>query len=538
MQLGQSLRARVLQPAATRRWPGILLVAVLLLAAALRFWNVTHDTDFSVVFSQDARSHFNQAKQLATAGNLATDDPAERYVVFRQPWFVIGSYATIWRALDRAGLAGDDTRMRLGFNVYMVLFSLATVALVFLLARAIFGDDYQALFASLLFAAFPVSVVGSLYVKEDIPLMFWFAAATLAMVLLVRTGQRRFYLWTSLLIGFAIATKYSALLLLPIFLLAHLLVVLSAQRGRRLAAFFAWQPLAAPGLLALGFLCFNPRLIPEWRDYLQGFLYQVGYASDGHQDGTIIRGADYWWTFYLRYAILPGITTPATLLFLAGMVLAAIRRSRLLLLISAEVLLVYFQFEDSPAKPFPFFARYLHVIYPMMAVLATFAFFELWRWLRAKSVTRAIGVALGLVVLLVPLGKSAIVVAGARPDTRAIAAAWMEQNLPSGARVVESSFMYGPQPIDKDKLTVTNLNSLPLRTIKQLKDKGFEYMVLSSFMTDRYSFSMKSSDESRKAVRGYEKLTQQMDLVRVFQPRFAFQSYGEHNPVIRLYKIP
>src|SRR5262249_40063574 len=100
-----------------RIWPqnrtGVLLGVVLLLAAGLRLWNVDHDTDLSVVFSEDARSYFSMAKQLATSGAILTR-PDQRYLLYRQPLFIIRSYAAIWRALDLMNLAGDDTRMRIG----------------------------------------------------------------------------------------------------------------------------------------------------------------------------------------------------------------------------------------------------------------------------------------------------------------------------------------------------------------------------------------------------------------------------------------
>src|SRR5690242_10182540 len=105
----------LLQPVWTQHRIGILLVAVLLLAAGLRFWNVEHDSDLSVIFSRDARNYFQQAKDLATTGDIHVN-PNQRYLLYRQPLFIIRSYAAIWWALDRVGLAGDDRRMRVGYT--------------------------------------------------------------------------------------------------------------------------------------------------------------------------------------------------------------------------------------------------------------------------------------------------------------------------------------------------------------------------------------------------------------------------------------
>src|SRR5215217_2820362 len=202
--------------------------------------------------------------------------------------------------------------------------------------------------------------------------------------------------------------QYTSLLLLPISLLAHLLVVWNAPKAEHLRALFAWQSIASLGLAGLTFVLFNPQSITEWPDFRQGFLFQVQYAGSGHRDGTVIRGIDYWWTFYLHYAILPGLTWPATVFGLAGLLLALIKRNRLLIVLAVALLLAYFQVESSPAKPFPFFARYLHMAYPLLALLAAYAFVELWHRLRDRTPTRMLTIAVGLILVLVPLGTSAL----------------------------------------------------------------------------------------------------------------------------------
>ena len=108
---------------------GLLLLAIVVLAADLRFWNVTHDSDLAASVSSDAPEKFNEAKQLAITGALPSK-PGERYLLYNQPLFVIRSYAAIWQASALLGLPGDDASMRVGFTAYMIVFSLGTVALV------------------------------------------------------------------------------------------------------------------------------------------------------------------------------------------------------------------------------------------------------------------------------------------------------------------------------------------------------------------------------------------------------------------------
>ena len=515
----------------------ILLAGILLLAAGLRFWNVAHDTQYPLVFSGDALNKYEQARLLATEGEIPSS-PEDRYLLYRQPFFLIGSYATLWRMTKMAGLSFSDVQMRLGFNAYMILFSLATVVLVFWLGRSVIDRDDGALFAALLFAVFPVNVVGSLYVKEDIPLMFWFTAALAAMASLVKNRQKKNYLWTGLLIGMAVATKYSAVLLFGLFFLAHLMMVFDSPKGERLNAFFAWQAVAGVGLAVIAFLMVNPEVVTDWVNFQKGFLYQLTYANEGHHDGTAISGLDYWWTFYLRYAIMPAISTLVTLFALGGLILTFVKKNKPGMLVSLTILIFYFQFENSPSKPFPFFARYLHFIYPSLAILSAYAFFALWSRLRNRPLTRTLGIVLGLILVLIPLGKSTLLAAAARPDTRVLAAEWMEDNLPTGSVVYLNGSSYSPHGFEEGKFNLFYDSNVHEKSIEQLIAEDVDYLVVSSFQYDRYRFSKESSEEAAAAFAAYERFDEELELVKIFQPKFSFLSYGQHNPVIKIYRIP
>src|SRR5690242_479457 len=122
----------------------LLLIAILVLAAGLRFWNVTHDSDLSASVSPDAPEKFEEARHLAREGFIPSE-PDQRYLLYNQPLFVIRSYAAIWRASAWLGLPTDDQRMRVGFTAYMIMFSLGTVALIFLIGRLAFGEPAPAL---------------------------------------------------------------------------------------------------------------------------------------------------------------------------------------------------------------------------------------------------------------------------------------------------------------------------------------------------------------------------------------------------------
>ena len=516
----------------------VCLIMIFLLAAGLRFWNVEHDSSLSRTFSGDARTKFLRAQALATEGEITTNRPANRYLLYRQPMFLVQSYAFIWKTANITGLNVSDARMREGFNAYMILFSLGTLLLVYFLSKSLSGNRVQALFAALLFAVFPVNVMGSLYVKEDIPLMFWFTAAMAAMILLLQSGRKKYYFLIGPLIGLAVATKYTGLLLLPVFVLVHVMTAFQVPKADRIKALLSWQILPMLGLGILAFLLFNPQAVTEWNAFRDGFMYQVSYAGSGHHDGTAIRGQDYSWMFYLRYAIVPGITFMVTVFLLAGLALAFVNRNSVAILIAITTVLVYYQFENSLAKPFPFFARYLHFIYPLMAVLAAYAFFELWNRIQGKPRGRVVGILVGSLLAITPLTKSILLAHGVRPDTRILAVEWINENLPSGSRIFMNSMSYSPHHLEWGKFEVEYDSDVYEKSAQNLIEEDVQYLVVSSFNYDRYRFSHEFTAEAKEAYEGYATFERELEPVKEFSPRYSFQSYGQHNPVIRIYKLP
>ncbi|MCK4830437.1 hypothetical protein KA005_82730 [bacterium] len=76
------------------------------------------------------------------------------------------------------------------------------------------------------------------------------------------------------------------------------------------------------------------------------------------------------------------------------------------------------------------------------------------------------------------------------------------------------------------------------KSSKELSANGFQFLIVCSFDYDRYRYSLKSSAVSQKAYKAYQDFDCELQLIKVFKPRFSFQTYGSHNPIITVYKIP
>ena len=88
------------------RYSASLLLMILVLAAGLRFWNVTHDSDLAASVSSDAPEKFLEARQLAIEATLPSD-----LVHTLQHVCFLGSALLFWWALIHGpqGLMGYGT---------------------------------------------------------------------------------------------------------------------------------------------------------------------------------------------------------------------------------------------------------------------------------------------------------------------------------------------------------------------------------------------------------------------------------------------
>jgi 4-amino-4-deoxy-L-arabinose transferase-like glycosyltransferase len=498
-----------------------LLVAVVIGAAALRLWH--YDYDVGHRFTMDASEKVAQAREVARGDLLPLN--------WRQPYFLPYSAGAII-ALTGAGDEASAVRV---VTLYMIALALASIVLLDLLCAEVFESRWVGLAAAAMLAVVPVNVIGSRYIKEDIPLLFWCQLSLLLLVQIVRGRWVGHYLLAGLAIGFAVGTKFTGLVLVPFLLLAHLLRARTGEAGRS-ARDWAWAA-GALLLIPLGFLACNPLIVGHLASSTEGVAYQAAYSARGHHDGTQFEPWPAWWTFYLRHALLPGLTWPITLLSLGGIVAVAadrtLRQNRAAWLLAAWCVVLYCLFEASPAKPFPFFVRYVHAIVPPMLALAAALWWRLRSTLRLHLGPRATAVAmasaLGALVAW-PLTKSVLITAAIGDDTRVQATRYIDEHLPAGSKIALGTRYYSPRP-DPGRFRVRYEIDLGATPVEELRLHGFAYAVPNSINADRFTVAGQSAEGVRH-LRTYQELFALCEGARQFRPRFAFQSYGFHNPVL------
>ncbi|HEX5502943.1 MAG TPA: DUF2298 domain-containing protein [Thermomicrobiales bacterium] len=462
-----------LAPRAPRRSlvPLALLVAILVVAAVARIHGLNWD-DGKLLhpderFITDVATNRIHGPSLHDLGQLLDPDhsplnprsvdpnpPAGQPPVNREfaygslPLFVTDAAAFVWGALTRENWHEFFKIFRVG-RALTVGFDLATVALVYALGRRAYGTV-----AGLLGAAFFALAVMPIQLAHfwvtDTWLTTFVTATLLAALVAAERGTLGPFLAAGVLLGLAVATKGTALIVA--FALLAALALAAARRGPD------WRDVV-PRFLGLGvgtalaafvaFFLFEPYAVLDPRSYLRDLGEQSAIIS-GRYDVPYTR--QYVGTLPLVYQAknllgwdLGPLLGALALIGLGVAVWRVFRRRRaadiVLLAWVVPYLLVLATYQ---AK----FTRYLLPVVPVFVLFAATLLTDLgaFRWARASDERRsplaprrwlawaATAVAL-LALIETGLMAAAFEAIYDRPHTRIAASEWIYSHVPAGAKL-------------------------------------------------------------------------------------------------------
>ena len=518
-------------------WP---IAVILLIGLALRAWPT--DAGGRLDFVPDAAEKLAQMQAVAD-GNLRPPHA-------RQPGFLLYFGGTAV-ALARVIGASDRT----GATAAVIACSLLMIAGTWWLATVLTRRRDVAALAASIVAVVPIEVVGARYLKEDVPVAAWVALALATWIAAARRGGRGRYAIAGVLTGVAIGAKYSAGLVVPFGVALFVVARFGCPGTARPGSGSAW--LAAAGGAAAFFAC-NPYALVDVGPWWAGALYQLDYAAAGHHDGTAIRALDHGFAFYFTRALAPGVSWPVALAAVAAIAgtWTARRRDVVPLVAAAWGVALYLVFELTPAKPFPFFARYLHPLVPLVAVAA--ATFALWltrlggrvggrrqreaghTWDRSPHPGRDLAqMLLPWALLIAPMTRTVAVLAGIDSDTRDAAAAWIATHVPLGVVIALDDRFHVPRLPERGD----EVRTFGLHKGERVFEAGSDWIrrssvgvfVTSSFRVDRYAAAA-DNPTTRLAREFYAGLDRDFVLSAELKPRWSLQTYGFHNPIVRIYE--
>lgn len=413
-------------PRRLRLW----LVALVLFAALVRL--VGLDFDDRHFFHPDERRIISAIEELSFRP-LQLNPHFFAYGSF--PFYVVRGVTSLLSNLDER-VGRYDGIMTTGRAVSGVVGTLTVLLLVVLGARLY--NRSVGLLAGFLLAACVLHVQNSHYGTTDIFLTFLVLLALSAMVGIVQRGWVRDYLFSGLAIGFATATKFSALPLLAPLGVACLI---------RWPRDGFWR-VVARGLLAL--LCLATAFAVGQPYALLDF---ANYARDLEEQSRMVRQAGLLpytnqyigvpkYVYDLGQLVLWGMAPPLGLVAIwatATRAVGALReRAAVDLMLLAWVVPFFLITGAFDVK----FVRYLLPIYPIMILWAA-----AWLW-RVAEHSRLGRVVLWTVVVTTGLAALAFLSIYTRPHTVVTASQWLYGHVPAGKTILSQHWDEGfPLPL-------------------------------------------------------------------------------------------
>ena len=563
---------------------GALLLAILVLALALRLRGVAYGLPYSFVNSdestvipkafQAARGHLNP--QFFFYPSLYFYLTGALYLLAAPVWWLLGH----GNFLAQTSFVVDQGPYFLLGRLLSVAMGTASVYLLYRLGRDAFGRP-PGLLAALLLAVAPLHVAYSHMAVTDVTAV---AFSLLALVLLLHAAgpdrvagapgaddpsrsprsadgaavpapiaaapprSRRWLILGALAAGLATSTKYN----LGMLVLPATVAAVYACRGEAAAGVAAgrrtvlvWLRLLVLRLylpMAAAFAVASPFVVLDAPHFLRDFRRQ-GQIMDRGWLGFEHVGNGFW--FNVTPNLTGAVGVVLVVLGVAGLGWALWRRTRLDLMIAPYVI-VYFVYIGTWKE---LADRYLLVIVPLLILLAVRACVDAVGLLRPRA--RRLAVPVAAVVLTVafvsPLTASLAFDRGlSGTDTRAAAREWIQRNVPAGSVIAMEN--YAPPLVSEEALDhyrAAGLDPVAYRVVRfklpapgtpdrsrdlrRLRRQDVEYVLVSSRVYDRV---LAAPEVYPTVVEFYRQLDERAQLVKEFRP-----GPGERGPVLKLYRL-
>jgi 4-amino-4-deoxy-L-arabinose transferase-like glycosyltransferase len=314
------------------------------------------------------------------------------------------------------------------------VFGVAAILVAYALGMRAYGHR-AGLVSALCVALSPALVRHAHYSQYDIPMA---CLVLVALTLLWRFAEEpdaRRFLIASVAVGLAIVMKYAAFPLVVPFVVAVLWVAKHRHWSRRqVLSYLAWGGIVAGGT----FVAVSPYTVLDFHNFWSDVVLfqlatQVGY---GQAFSKILA-------YYASALTFEGLGLPLMIAGLAGLAYAIYRRrSADLLLASFAVSYLAVLLLQRLTQP-----NYIVGVVPVLGILAALALDAIWHALPARwarwwpAALLVLGVAVG------PMAYRAYRVGQSFswPDTRTMARAWIEANIPAGAKTLSDPTWTVPQ---------------------------------------------------------------------------------------------
>ena len=508
-----------------------LVAGILIFSAGLRIWGISFGLPYR--YHPDEPQHVVAAARMLAEQRLEPPEfnnpPFYKYILmgadaaYVGAGFLVGKYESIGEFVQ--SIEVDPSPLyQLGRFVSAIAGTL-TVWVTYLVGSKSLAPRIGIIAAAFLAVAF-LPVRDSHFATNDSVLTLLVSVSMLGSVLIVRRGDDRSYGLAAVAGGLAFATKYTGVFTIVPLIAAHFLgsgigsqIPRSLKVRRLVGALAIWLLSSVIGSPA--FLLNPGKVIDDVGRSIYSYG-RLGFA--GWQVGSSSG-----FLFYVE-SLAWGIGIVLLALLVVGIVLSIFRHDseQIVLLAFPVPLIAFMGMQDM------YFARFILPAIPMMMVLAAFAAEEvtvavLARTNLQESQGNALPLALARVVGIGMVQPTAASIQYGnlltRLDTRTIAKAWIEENIPSGSKIAIDWPHHGPplstseepEPASSAEYDVTIVGGKGLsdHPLAWYAAEDFDYLIASSFI---YEIPLldKDADLARRGF--YSSLDEDLERIQVFRP--------------------
>lgn len=497
----------------------IVIFVIIGVGVAIRLWNI--DFGLPLNFHPDEVPKVNAIERMYAKLVQGRPNPFDPEY-FLHPSMLLYSTYLMGAIVRFFNPTGDFREMTcLAGRFVSCLGGTASIYLTYYIARRLFTPMVGIISASFL-AFSPLHITCSRYLKEDALLVFFFLACVAFLIKSVQENEIKYYFISSIMAGFACATKYTGIL--------SVIVVCSAP-WLRSASFFPdkrflkWMFVVLL-FIPLTFIAITPYSIINSQKFLEDFESERVHAAKGHT--VVITASSEYWTYHFRESILPNFKYLFTALTLLGFGFLVKRKRIEDLYLITLILLFYIPIEYVKSKPAPQPERYILPCIPFLAIAGA-------EFIRILSLSkyRCLSILLFVLALFFPLKASINYAKEITPDTRELMASWIEKNIPKGSTICIDWKRYGPYLNEKDYNIkyILRAKIIPKLYVPSLKESEYDYLVLSSLFYDRY-FSQPANKALRQRFRD---VFRDIPIVKEIRSKEGTNAF--HNPTLTIFSL-
>ena len=324
------------------------------------------------------------------------------------------------------------------------VFATGIVVMTYLVGKKLYNETVGVL-GGLFLIAIPNFVDTAHTIKNDVPMLFILMIFFYIALQIYYTGERKFYVLSGLTLGLATATKYNAIILVPVIVLVHLFYSYRSARGRARVTFknllFSSSLVLSGVFVIIGFVAGCPFAVLDFKTFYRhfsGILIFTATDKEFGQSGALLN--------YSKLVLYIGGNRPLLgIICILGVIAGVFRRKKEDLILISTILIIYLVCIRQSIQQW----QYFYPAFPFLAISGARLVADSYKLISQKL--KIVFIIIMSLILLDPLVQSVLNdYLISQKHARTFAKEWIEANIPENAKILVDN--HGPQLLRSKEL--------------------------------------------------------------------------------------